>query len=107
MYLAADALHHTIKCCCGGFFQPSLTGAGIALGIGDIKALAPGGDEVRDHLGRVLQIGINHHHRFRPAGVVEPGGERDFLAEIPAEIENGNARIPSLKAQHDGKRSVL
>ena len=88
MHLAADALHQPIKRGGGRLFQPGFAGAGIALRIGNIKALAPGGDQVWDYLRRVLQIGVNHDHCLRPARVIQAGGQRNLLAEIAAQIEH-------------------
>ena len=107
LHLAADPLHQPIKRVSGCLFQPGFAGAGIALRIGNIKALAPGGDQIRDHLGRVLQIGVNHDHCLCPAGVIQAGRERNLLAEIAAEIEYGHTVILRLKAEHDGQRAIL
>ena len=52
-----------------------------ALGVDHVEPAAPAGDQVGDHLGRVLQVGVDHDHRVA-ARVVEPGGDGDFLAEV-------------------------
>ena len=54
-------------------------------------ALAPARDEGLDQLGRVLQVGVHDDGRT-PAGMVQPGGDRDLLAEVPAERDGAVAR---------------
>jgi hypothetical protein len=44
--------------------------------------LAPPSDQIRNELGWVLQVGVNHYDRIAIA-VVETCGQRYLLAEIP------------------------
>ena len=74
-----------------------------AAGINDVIALLPASDEVGDQFGRVLQIGVDDHHRA-PSGVINPGGQRDFLAEIARQRDQADTRILSMVgANHLGR----
>ena len=77
-----------------------------ALGVGHVKALAPGLDEGGDDLRRVLQIGIDDNHRLAAGGVVEACGEGDFLAEIAAEIDHRHPGVGRLGLEHQGQRAI-
>ena len=54
-----------------------------------------------------MQIGVNHHHCLRPAGVIQAGSQRDLFAEVTAEIEHGHTVILRLQPEHDGQRAIL
>ena len=67
--------------------------AAVALAVGALAvhvlvALAPISDEGLDHFRRMLEIGVEDD-AGRAARMIEPSGDRDFLAEIPAQ---GHAR---------------
>ena len=64
----------------------------VAHAIDDVEALAPFGDHRRDRFGRVLQVDVDRDHR-QPAGMVEPGRQRRFLAEIARQRQRPDARI--------------
>ena len=53
----------------------------------------------------MLQIGI-HDHDDVAAGMVEPGGDRDLLAEIPAEGNGIDARVGFVQQAQHRKRAV-
>ena len=60
--------------------------AGLALAVlahrvDDVAARAPVIEHPRDQLGRVLEVGVEHHHGVA-AGVVEPGRERGLVTEV-------------------------
>jgi len=106
LHLAADALHQAVEGRGGRLLGPGFAFPHATLGIGDVVALAPGGDEIGDDLGRVLEVGVDHHHRLRARRVVESGGQRDLLAEVPAEIEHADMRIFRLQFEHEGEGGI-
>jgi hypothetical protein len=57
-----------------------------------IVAVLPSLNHFRDHLGRVLQIRV-HAHNGIPAHVIQPGAERDVLAEVARQIDDLDAGI--------------
>ena len=79
--LVAKPIDHAIEHMCGQTLKLGLALAGRSAGIDDVIALLPASDEVDDHLRRVLQIGVNHHHRA-PPGMVYPCSHSNFFAEI-------------------------
>src|SRR5439155_1577517 len=60
--------------------EPSLRAANYHA-IDDVVAFAPQGDELLEHLGWVLKVGV-HDHNGVTAGQVDPGGECDLVAEV-------------------------
>jgi hypothetical protein len=67
---------------------------------------SPFGDELRDDLGRVLQIRVHDDDRVAP-GMVESGGDGDLLAEIAAEGDGGQAPIGGADLAQRLQRVVL
>ena len=58
----------------------------LAHGVDDVAAGAPVIEHLRDQLGRVLQVGVEHHDGVA-AGVVEPGGQRRLVAEVARQVD--------------------
>ena len=84
--------------------EPGL-GPGAAGGAHDFRAIAPGGHERRDDLGRVLQVGVHRHHGVGRARVREAGGEGGLEAEIARELDQLEARVARcLRADERGGR---
>ena len=54
----------------------------------------------------MLQVGVHDHHR-PAASVVEPGGDRDLLAEVAAERDRSDARVAGIARSDGRKRPVL
>src|SRR5205807_9455936 len=57
-----------------------------------IQAPANGGQEVRDFVRVVLQVGVERHHHAA-ARRLEPGLQRRRLAEVPAEADAADAAV--------------
>ena len=73
---------------------------GAAHAVDDLRAVAPGGDEVGEDLRRVLEVAVHLDHRAA-ACVVEAGCERGLVAEVAREAEDAHARIVLVEpAQH-------
>ena len=66
---------------------------------------APRVEQLRDQLGRVLEVAVDHHHRVA-AGVVEPRGDRHLVAERAREVEDADPRIAIGQAVEDGGGGV-
>src|SRR5438552_3268045 len=61
--------------------ERGLARAVLAHGVHHLGALTPAGDHVRDQLGGVLQVCVEHHHHVA-ARVLEPRGQRGLMAEV-------------------------
>ena len=85
--------------------QRALALAVGALAVDVEEALAPFRQEGRDHLRRVLQVGIHDHHGLA-IGMVEPGGDRDLLAEIAAERDRADPAVLRIEGSQRRQRSV-
>ena len=70
-------------------------GAVATLAIDNVVARVPAGNEIGDHLGRVLQITVHDDHTVA-AGMLETGGYRDLLAEVAAEGNRLIARVAGI-----------
>ena len=57
-----------------------------------VEALAPLGEQVRDQLWRVLLAGVDDHGRGA-AGMIEAGGQRQFLAEVARQAQQLDRRV--------------
>jgi len=49
-------------------------------------------DQGGDQFGRILQVGVDHHHRVAGGGI-EPGGQRRLLAEVARQLQRAGPRI--------------
>ena len=70
-----------------------------AYAIDDVVALAPARKHLRNQFGRVLQVGIDHHHGVG-VGQVQAGGQGQFLAEVPRQPGAHHARIVRGQRSH-------
>ena len=64
----------------------------LADGIHDVAAGAPVVEHARDQLGRILEVGVEHHDRVA-AGMVETGGQRGLMAEVARQLNQAHAGI--------------
>jgi hypothetical protein len=71
----------------GEELHPCLPFAALPDRVHDIGAVAPARDHVRDQLGRVLEVGVDHHHGVA-ARVLEAGGDRGLVAEVARERDH-------------------
>jgi hypothetical protein len=71
----------------------------------DVCSSEPPLDERRDHLGRVLQIRVDHNGRI-PARAGKAGTQRGFLAEVAAQINDDDARVAAAGLQKKVQRPV-
>jgi hypothetical protein len=67
--------------------------------------LTPTFDQSGDELGRVLQVGIDDNDRI-PTTMIEPRSQRNFLTEIPAQIDDRDAGIKFTQRSQDRKSIV-
>ena len=58
----------------------------------DISACAPGSQQDRDHLGWILEVGVDADNRITARGVVA-GGERCLVAEIARQVQLPHPRV--------------
>ena len=64
----------------------------LAHHVDDVGAVLPRRDHVRDQLGRVLEVGVEHRDGVA-ARVLEAGGERRLVAEVAREVDDAQARV--------------
>ena len=100
----AQVAHEAIECRGGGPFQPAIAIAPAALGVDRVVAGAPDRDQIGDHLGRVLQVGVDHDHRLA-LRMVEPRGGGDLLAEVARQIDDGDVAVGLPQRLDDAQRS--
>ena len=87
-----EPAHERVEPARGRELEARLALALAPLGDDDVRALAPARDQVGDELGRILEIAVDHHHRVA-ARVVEPGGQRQLVAEGPRQVQDADAGI--------------
>ena len=61
-----------------------------ALSVDDVIADLPLPDQFGYQLRRVLQVGVNHNNSVTRS-ILQTGGHRNFLAEVAAHIDQGDA----------------
>jgi hypothetical protein len=71
----------------------------------DIEARLPLGDELGHDFRRMLKIGIHHDDRL-PGSVLEAGGDRDLMTEIPRQADSPYARVELTKLSQDSQRTI-
>src|SRR5258706_9521134 len=76
----------------GYFFEKCFSLSLAANGMNDFKAFLPLGDQLRNDLGRILQITI-HNHTGIALRIIQRGGDRSLVTEIPAQVKPPDARI--------------
>ena len=64
--------------------------------IDDVPALAPARDEIREDLGRILEIRV-HDDDAGTGGEVQAAGDRDLMAEVARQRDAFQARIEFVK----------
>jgi len=79
--------------------------AALAHGVDHVVALLPAGDELRNQFRRILEVGVDQHDGIAP-GRVEPGRERDLMAEVPREPQEAQALVAGRKAPQHVPRAV-
>ena len=84
--------------------QPALL-ALLADGIHHVVPFAPFGDELRQHLRRILQVGIHDDHAVAP-GMVQPGADGDLMPEVARELHHRHVRIVRGEIVHDRQAPI-
>src|SRR3546814_7169603 len=100
-----QSAHDPVACRCCAALCPAVARSVLPGSEDDVIALAPFGDHFDDQFGRVLQIDVDRHDSAAGA-VIDPGGERDLLAEIARKIEDLHARILAVRLAQHGKGAV-
>ena len=77
-----DFIQRPVENLASEYLYPGVALAFLADADDDFVALLPLPDEIGDELGRVLEIGIEHHTGITGTEI-DAGGRGDFLAEIP------------------------
>ena len=72
--------------------------------VDDVIPLLPDADELRDHLGRVLQVAV-HQHDGLAARVIDPGRDGGLVAEVPAQVQDDQAIVVARPARRSDRRS--
>ena len=73
--------------------------------VDDLVARAPARDELRDHLGRVLEVAVHREDRLA-AGEIETGGERELMPEPAREADDLEARVARVSLDGEPVRAV-
>ncbi len=76
----------------GAELEARLAGALLADRVDDVTARPPVVEHRLDQLRRVLEVGVEHHHGVA-GGVVETGGERGLVAEVPRQGDDAHPRV--------------
>ena len=85
--------------------EPRLAFAACSEPVDDVEAVAPLRHESRDHLGRILQVGVHEHDRVSSCGV-EPGGQRRLVPEVARQAQQPDVRVPGREREHRRPRLV-
>ena len=64
--------------------------------VDDVVPLPPAANEMREDLGRVLQVAVHHDHAPAPS-VVEPRRDGGLVPEVAAQADHEQARVHSRK----------
>ncbi len=86
--------------------EPAFALPRLAHGMDHVEALAPLGDQGRDQLGRVLQIGVERDHDIAPR-LIQPRRQRRLLAEIARQVVDAKPGVGSLQADQTRQRPIL
>ena len=71
----------------------------------DVVAIAPELDHLRNHLGRVLQVGVDDHDCI--AGrFFQSGSDGDLVAEVARQQQHANVRVDELEFSQNRLRVV-
>ena len=91
--LPAKDIHHPVECVGRHPLEHRFTRPRPALGVDDISTfLLPAVDQQGNDLGRILKVCVDDDYGVA-AAVIQPGRHGDFLAEIPAEVDEANRRV--------------
>ncbi|CCC97173.1 protein of unknown function [Azospirillum baldaniorum] len=77
----------------------------VAHGDDHVVALAPFGEELRQQLRRVLQVGVHRHHGVA-GGVAQAGRQGQFLAEVARQVDHLDPRVGVVDVQQAVERVV-
>jgi hypothetical protein len=83
-------------------------GLALALGAHGIDHVGPGApavEHLEDDLGRVLEVGVHHHHGVARR-VVEARRQRGLVAEVARELDDLHAVVAVGELAQDGRRGV-
>ena len=92
-------MHEAIEAVRGPQLHPALAGAAAADGVHDLVALPPERDHLEHDLGRVLEVAVDDHDRVA-VGEVEPGRDRQLVAEVPGQEEELDPLVPTPQLAH-------
>jgi len=101
---AAHAAHRAVGDPGGPAPKPGVL-ALLPDGVHQVVALGQLGDDVRDLLGRVLQIRIQGHDPLA-ARIGEAGGDRSVLAEVAREVDQDHLRPTQLPGAYQLRGAV-
>ena len=76
----------------GRELEARLAFALLADGVDDVAAGPPVVEHERDQLGRILEVGVEHHDRVA-SRMVEAGGQRGLMAEVARQLDHAHARV--------------
>ena len=71
----------------------------------DVVAFPPTGEKGGDDLRRMLQVGVDDHHHVS-ARVVDAGGERRLLPEVPRQVQDAARGMALRDVEHPVERRV-
>ena len=60
--------------------------------VDDLEALLPFLDHLRDHLGRILEVGVDDHHEVA-ARVIDSCAQCDLMTEVPRQVDDPNVVV--------------
>ena len=101
----ADILHQAIEGTGRLALHPGVRMARSALAIDHVVAILPRRHHARNHLGRILKVGVDHDHSGADCMVKSRGGG-DLLAKIARQIDHGCVRIGCMQPFKDDQRLV-
>ena len=88
----AELAHGAIEGDGRGLLQPCVAFALAAARVDDVVALAPCGNQQRNDLGRVLEVGVDHDDRVA-ARMIQPGCGGDLLAEVARQVDHADVGV--------------
>ena len=97
--------HERVEAARGDELEARLAAAHPPLGDHHVDPLPPALHELRDDLGRVLQVAVDDHDGVA-AGVVEAGGDRELVAERAREVQHAHAGVGGRDPVEDLGRPV-
>src|SRR3954451_20109409 len=101
-----QAAEGAVEAARGDALERALPQSLLADGVDDVDPVAPAREHFRDHLGRVLEVAVEHHDHVT-AGVLEPGGQRRLVAEVAGEADDLHPRVARRGGRHRVAGAVL